>query len=326
MRCLSFALNLRGVSTEIEVFGDYLQYERRLAPLTTQAYLADVRQLFTYLADLHGPIALDAVGPSHLRSFLLHLSGQGVANVTLSRKLTSLRTFFAFGVEHLGWSNDPTALLSSPKKPHHLPPAVDEVHLGEWLKSDAFGDDYGGQRDLTVVLTLYLLGLRRAELLSMTLADISSGADKLRITGKRGKTRLLPVPQVLRTQWDHYLSLREASFGESLPEVCTDPNASAFLTDKGRPLYAKAVYNLVRKHLESAGWVEGRSPHLLRHAFASHLMDGGADLRSVQELMGHASLASTQVYLHASAKRLLEVYAKAHPRASGDSSHKQNNS
>ncbi len=306
------------MSTEIEVFGDYLRYERRLAPLSTQAYLTDVRQLSTYLEDFYGPIALAAIGPSHLRSYLLHLSGLGVANVTLSRKLTSLRSFFAFGVEHLGWPNDPTALLSSPKKPHHLPPAVDEVQLGAWLKSDAFGEDFSGQRDLTAVMTLYLLGLRRAELLSMTLADISSGADKLRITGKRGKTRVLPVPQVLRTQWDHYLGLRVASFGDSLPASVSDQNSSAFLTDKGKPLYAKAVYNLVRKHLESAGWVEGRSPHLLRHAFASHLMDGGADLRSVQELMGHASLASTQVYLHASAKRLLEVYAKAHPRANGE--------
>ncbi len=185
------------------------------------------------------------------------------------------------------------------------------------------GMTYSGQRDLTVVMTLYLLGLRRAELLAITLADLSPGVDRLRITGKRGKTRVLPVPSVLRTQWDHYLHLRNARFGESphLPEqepALNDPSASAFLTDRGKPLYAKAVYNLVRKHLESAGWVEGRSPHLLRHAFASHLMDGGADLRSVQELMGHASLASTQVYLHASAKRLLEVYARAHPRASGD--------
>ena len=306
------------MENDLQVFRDFLHYERRLAPLTTQAYVADVRQALASLAEqIGGPIALDAVGPSALRTHLLELSAAGVANVTLARKLTALRTFFAFAVEHLGLPTDPTALLQAPKKPHRLPPAVDAGKLTDWLKSDAFGEDFAGQRDLTVVMTLYLMGLRRAELLSLTVQDVAGGVTKVRIFGKRRKTRLVPVVPALRRQWDHYLDLRGTSFGESLPGGAPVPDA-LFLTNKGKALYPKAVYNLVRKHLEPEGWVEGRSPHLLRHAFASHLMDGGADLRSVQELMGHASLSSTQVYLHASAKRLIEVYRGAHPKARRD--------
>ena len=306
------------MTEDVQVYRDYLHYERRLAPLTTQAYVADVRQALAFLSlGLDGPIALAAVGPPDLRGYLLELSAAGVANVTLSRKLTALRTFFAFAVEHLGLAADPSALLQAPKKPHRLPPAVDAEKLGRWLRSDAFADDFPGQRDLTVVMTLYLMGLRRAELLSLTVHDVAGSVTKVRITGKRSKTRLVPVVPALRRQWDHYLELRTVSFGASLPGDAPVSDA-LFLTNKGKPLYAKAVYNLVRKHLEGEGWVEGRSPHLLRHAFASHLMDGGADLRSVQELMGHASLSSTQVYLHASAKRLIEVYQGAHPKARRD--------
>ena len=299
---------------DVRVFRDFLHYERRLAPLTTQAYVADVTQFLDAVEADYGPIAPAAIGPSHLRTYLLACSASGAANVTIARKLTSLRTFFAFAVEHLGVASDPTALLQAPKKSHRLPPAVDAERLGAWLRSGSFAMDFAGQRDLTVVMTLYLLGLRRAELLSLRVEDVADGVTQVRVTGKRSKTRLVPVAPALRQQWDHYLAMRAERFGDSLPDGSPLPS-SLFLTERGRPLYPKAVYNLVRKYLEGADWVEGRSPHLLRHAFASHLMDGGADLRSVQELMGHASLSSTQVYLHASAKRLIEVYQGAHPKA-----------
>ena len=304
------------MNEDVRVFRDFLHYERRLAPLTTQAYVVDVTQFLGAVAASDGPVALEAIGPSHLRAFLLERSAAGAANVTLARKLTALRTFFAFAVEHLGLPADPTVLLQAPKKAHRLPPAVDADRVSDWLTSEAFGPDFPGQRDLTVVMTLYLLGLRRAELLSLRVGDVAGGVTKVRVTGKRSKTRLLPVAPALRRQWDHYLRLRAERFGDSPPTSPPVPDA-LFLTDRGRALYPKAVYILVRSHLEGAEWVEGRSPHLLRHAFASHLMDGGADLRSVQELLGHASLSSTQVYLHASAKRLLEVYRGAHPKARG---------
>lgn len=299
------------------MFRDFLHYERRLAPLTTRAYVADVRQFLDAVAATDGPVALAAIGPSHVRAYLAERSGAGAANVTLARKLTALRTFFGFAVEHLGSPTDPTALLQAPKKPHRLPPAVDGDRVVDWLQSSAFGPGFPGQRDLAIVMTLYLLGLRRAELLSLRVGDVADGQTEVRITGKRSKTRLLPVVPALRRQWDHYLGLRAERFGDSPPDGEAAVPEALFLTDRGRPMYPKAVYGLVRKHLEGADWVEGRSPHLLRHAFASHLMDGGADLRSVQELMGHASLSSTQVYLHASAKRLLEVYRGAHPKARG---------
>lgn len=293
---------------DLQVFEDYLRYERRLAKLTIEAYLSDLRQLAHILSTDNGLTAFDAVRPSHLRNFLVSLSTAGVGNASLSRKLTAIRSFFAFADQHLGFVSDPSLLLKSPKKAKRLPPAVAKAPLATHLQSEAFTDDFSGQRDLTILLMLYGLGLRRAELLSLQTTDVAAGIDTLRVKGKRSKTRLIPILPPIRTQLDHYLWLREEGFGES-------STMALFLTGKGQPFYAKAVYNLCRKHLESASWADGRSPHLLRHAFASHLMEGGADLRAVQELMGHDSLASTQVYLHASAARLIEVYRAAHPKA-----------
>ena len=344
---------------DLQVFADFLRYERRVAAPTTAAYLTDIQQFGSFCEHDYGLTELASVRPLHVRAHLSALSGAGLANVSLARKLTALKAFFGFCVEHLGLASDPTALVRSPKRPRRLPPAVQAEPLAELLRGDAFGADYEGQRDLTILMCLYCLGLRRAELLSLTVADVAEGRDRLRVTGKRNKTRLLPLPPALRGQLDHYLALRASTFGpatgliegqansddddptaasraavstgfgesrtvqhgmtpvEHTPSIEPLPDA-LFLTVRGRALYAKAVYNLCRRYLGQAAWVDGASPHVLRHAFASHLMDGGADLRAVQELMGHASLASTQVYLHASAQRLIDVYRRAHPRAKGE--------
>ena len=258
------------------------------------------------------------MGPSHLRGYLVALAGAGATNATLARKLSALRGWFRYLLRRHGLPSDPSASLRTPKLPTRLPPAVDAGGIGSLLRGGDFGADFPGQRDLTVLMTLYGLGLRRAELLGLAVDDVVSfgvggsavAKTRIRVTGKRAKVRVLPVPEALGAQLAHYAELRSGAFAESGTDAL-------FLTDRGRPLYPRAVYALVRRHLERASWADGRSPHVLRHAFATHLMDGGADLRSVQELLGHASLASTQVYLHASPRRLLEVYRRAHPRAGG---------
>ena len=302
----------------LNAFTDFLTYERRLAALTVDAYTADIQQLHTYLSENFGLTALEAVRPNHLRAFLMVLATQGATNASLARKLTSIRGYFKFAHQHLNISTNPAALLKSPQIAKRLPPTVAKQGVLELLKSEEFSADFAGQRDLTVLMMLYALGLRRAELLSLKVSDVvnahpSRSASnnikaELRVTGKRSRTRLLPMPVTLAEQLIHYLQLREETFKGSIED-------SLFLTNSGKPFYDKAVYNLCRRHLESASWSDGRSPHTLRHAFATHLMDGGADLRAVQELLGHSSLASTQVYLNASAQRLIEVYKGAHPKA-----------
>ncbi len=292
----------------LALFRDHLVYERRLAEHTVIAYTADLNQLSSFLQEDYGLTAFDAVRPSHLRSYLVSLASDGAVNSTLARKLAAIRGFFAFAKTHGFLNTNPSAVLRSPKLPKRLPPAVSAPKLGQLLRDDQFSDDFEGQRDLTVLLLLYSLGLRRAELLSLNVVDFTRGAKELRVLGKRSKTRVLPIPAHVQSQVEHYLSKREEEFP-------TIESESLILTNRGKAFYPKAVYNLCRKHLERAAWADGRSPHLLRHAFATHLMDGGADLRAVQELLGHSSLASTQVYLHASPKRLIEVYQKAHPKA-----------
>ncbi|MFK8055899.1 MAG: tyrosine-type recombinase/integrase [Saprospiraceae bacterium] len=297
----------------LAVYRDHLVYERRLSDHTVTAYTADLDQLSSLLREDYGLTAFDAVRPSHLRSYLISLASDGAVNSTLARKLAAIRGFFAFAKTHGFISTNPSAVLRSPKLPQRLPPAVSAPKLGQLLQQECFADDFGGQRDLTVLILLYSLGLRRAELLSLRIGDFTKGAKELRVLGKRSKTRLLPIPDHVHSQVEHYLTKRADAFPD-------DDQEELFLTNRGKPFYPKAVYNLCRKHLERAAWADGRSPHLLRHAFATHLMDGGADLRAVQELLGHSSLASTQVYLHASPKRLIEVYQKAHPKAGSSSS------
>lgn len=299
-------------------FRDFLSFERRLAILTVEAYTADVQQLSSYLHTQFGLTTPDVVRPNHLRSYLMHLATGGSTNASLARKLTSIRSFFRFAKQHLNLKTDPSALLKSPQIAKRLPPTVGQEGILGLLKSSDFSNDFPGQRDLTILMTLYSLGLRRAELLSLAIYDvvnthpgksaISTIRSEIRVTGKRSRTRVLPVPAPVAAQLNHYIELRSEKFKDT-------EEKSLFLTNNGKPLYDKAVYNLCRRHLESASWSDGRSPHTLRHAFATHLMDGGADLRAVQELLGHSSLASTQVYLNASAKRLIEVYKGAHPKA-----------
>ena len=301
----------------IAAYRDYLTYERRAAQPTIRAYATDLADFAAFIDSDYGLTAPRAVRPSHIRGYLLALSGGRAANATLARKLSAVRGLYRYLLARHGLELDPTARVRSPKLPQRLPPAVDRAELGALLRGDGFDGSFADQRDLTVLMTLYGLGLRRAELLSLGVGDVVGARGdglaakaEIRVTGKRSKTRLLPVPPQLMAQLVHYVELRDAAF----EEVDTD---ALFLTDRGRPLYPKAVYTLVRRQLERASWADGRSPHVLRHAFATHLMDAGADLRSVQELLGHASLASTQVYLHASPQRLLDVYRRAHPRAGG---------
>ncbi len=295
----------------IESYRDFLTYERRLAPLSVTAYTGDLSQFRCFLSHQYGLSAPAAVRPLHLRAYLMHLATEGANNATLARKLATLRGFFQFAQVHLGCPSDPAALLQSPKIASRLPPAVASDKLTALLRTGAFAEDYAGQLELTVLMTLYCLGLRRAELLSLQLEDVRKGGliqEQVRITGKRAKTRIVPVASALQSQLAHYCELREETFPD-----CS--SRALFLTSRGLPLYPKAVYNICRKHLGTASWSDASSPHTLRHAFATHLVDGGADLRSVQELLGHSSLASTQVYLHASAQRIIDVYRRAHPKA-----------
>lgn len=317
----------------LNAYTDFIRYEQRLAPATVAAYVSDLRQLTDFLQDDYGLTAPDAVRPSHLRAYLARRAATDAgAASTLARKLVAMRGLFGFLHSHLGLATDPSKLLKAPARQHRLPPHLDADKFIAQLRDSAFAETFSGQRDLTVLLSLYCLGLRRAELLSLRVSDVvtlqptADGPDEtglavyslggsglsaksqVRVLGKRSKTRLIPVPPVLQAQFEHYVGLRRDEF-------CGSETDLLFLTDKGKPLYPKAVYNLCRRTLEHAAHASGRSPHALRHAFATHLMDGGADLRAVQELLGHSSLASTQVYLHASAQRLIKVYQGAHPRA-----------
>lgn len=300
----------------LSVFKDFLIYERRLSPLSVRAYCSDASQLLEFLEKEHGLTGLKSVRPWHLRSFLSFQSQSGVNNATLARKLTSIKNYFGFANQHLNLGSDPSSRLRTPKVLRSLPVSTSAKELKGLLGSNQFKETFEDQRDLTVLICLYALGLRRAELVSLSVNDVffnpadkhPSVVEEVRVVGKGNKMRLVPVLPIVSKQLLVYMDYRKMCFEDCVKQ-------ELILTNNGKPIYDKAIYNICKKHLSKVGWSSGKSPHALRHAFATHLMDGGADLRSVQELLGHSSLASTQVYLNASTKRLIEVYQKAHPKA-----------
>jgi integrase/recombinase XerC len=203
-------------------------------------------------------------------------------------------------------TTDPLAGLKLPKKPKQLPVFVAEEALDRLLDDFKFGDNFSGIRDRTIIEFLYLTGMRRSELISLRDGDVDLSSGQVRVTGKRNKQRVIPLAASFLKSLEIYLQARSKTSHEG---------DWFFVTDKGNKLYDKGVYNTVRRYLSMVTTVEKKSPHVLRHTFATHMLNHGADLNSIKELLGHASLSATQVYTHNTFEQLKKVYKQAHPRA-----------
>jgi integrase/recombinase XerC len=291
---------------EHRAFKDYLTFEKRFSPHTIQAYYSDTDQFLAYAQNFYGLTSLQEVGPLHIRSWMVELLDKGLSPRAINRKLSCMKTFFRFLLQR-GWvERNPMQKIVAPKTGKALPAFVREEHLARLLDETPFGGDFSGARDRLILELLYLAGLRRAELISLRPDAFDFHRMQLRVKGKGGKERIIPILPELAKRVKAFLPLREAAF-ESAP-------AALLLTDKGAALYPKYVYNTVRKYLGQVTTLEKRSPHVLRHSFATHLSNEGADINAIKELLGHSSLAATQVYTHNAIGKLQEVYRKAHPK------------
>lgn len=290
------------------LFLQYLAYERRFSTHTVQAYQTDLEQFASFLDETYGIRNDEQVGHPHIRSWVVHLLQAGRTPRTINRKLSCLQSYFRFLQKRGHLDRNPMLKVLAPKTGKRLPVYVREDAMDRLLRPEWFADDFSGLRDRLALELLYGAGLRRAELIGLRAGDLDLRAMRLRVLGKGNKERLLPLLPALRPLVEAYLAARDGEFGEGgVPEL--------LLTGKGRPLYPKFVYNLVRKYLGQVTSLEKRSPHVLRHSFATHLAEHGADLNAIKELLGHASLAATQVYTHNSVERLKAVYERAHPKA-----------
>ena len=297
-------------------FLEHLRVERDLSPHSLRAYAGDVRELFRHLAPpgrdpLGEPFRPDALDRAGLRRFLARLKGRGLAQTSIQRRLMGLRAFWRWLRQAGLVAADPTRQVRSPPRPRRLPRVLREEEVGR-LVGAPDDQDQAPLRDRALLETLYGAGLRIAELAGLDLGDLIAGEHAcLRVRGKGRKERLAPVGRAAWEALHVYLRLERPD----LARRGGAPTEAVFLNRRGGRLGVRGVRRRVDRHARRIGLPAWVTPHVLRHSFATHLLERGAELRAIQELLGHASLSTTQRYTHVDTRHILEVYKKAHPRA-----------
>lgn len=292
----------------MELFFNYLRYEKHYSAHTLLAYQNDLGQFAAHLKAQFGHEDLNQADHTLIRSWVVALVQQGLDPRTVHRKLASLRSYYKFELKHGRMPHNPAALVVAPKTKKRLPAFIPEESLTQLLDSLEFSDDFEGWRDKLILEFLYGTGVRVSELAGLRHADLSAAEQIVRVTGKGNKERMVPVNTSLLRCIALYTAAKEAEFPE---------NKSPYLivTNKQEPVYPKLIYRTVTKYMRQITSSKHTNPHVLRHSFATHLLNKGADLNAIKELLGHTSLAATQVYTHNSIEKLKEVFEKAHPKA-----------
>jgi integrase/recombinase XerC len=291
-----------------ESFLQYLQIEKRYSPHTIRSYQNDLDQFHTYLSDNNMPSHPGEITSHHIRAWIVSLMDSGVKPVTVHRKISCLRVFFRYQRKEGVIKGDPLEKIVLPKRKKSLPSFVSEKSLDNLLDGDDFDDDFAGIKNRTIIEMLYLTGIRRAELIGLRIADVDLQGAQLKVTGKRNKQRIIPLTKEFTRRLDEYLKVRNENNSGAGTEWF-------FITEKGNKLYDKYVYNVVRGYLSLVTTIEKKGPHVLRHTFATHMLNHGADLNVIKEFLGHANLSATQVYTHNTFEKLKKIYKQAHPRA-----------
>lgn len=293
----------------IKEFKDYLIYEKRFSVHTVEAYLKDIAQFSDYLTDL-GVEHLFFVQTAHVRLWVVSLVEQGIKSSSVHRKLSSLNTFYRFSQKKGKLSANPAKGVQLPKIPQRLPKYIEQksIHkLFDHLQTNE--EDFASYRDRVIFELFYATGVRRQELITLKWGDVDFSLQQIKIFGKGGKERFVPVStdliQLLRT----YFKISQNTFDTFRPD------GFVILSNKGGNAYPEMVYRIVNQKLRVIEVKTQKSPHVLRHSFATHLSNEGAPLNDIKELLGHASLASTQVYTHNSIEQLKEIFKRSHPKA-----------
>lgn len=298
------------MQTAIDRFLQYLTVERNSSPLTIKSYREDLESLSAWLGERYPTAPLPGdVTTLDLRGYLTALHERQYAKTTIARRLASMRSFFRFG-QREGWSDaNPAKPLRNPRKSRSLPHFLSTEELDRLLSAPP-ADKPMGLRDRAMLEVLYSAGLRVSELVGLNDGDLDLPQGILRVRGKGKRERLAPIGSFAATAVRQWFRVRRVS-----PKEPSGLEKPVFVNKSGRRLTTRSVGRLLEKHLATAGLDRRTTPHTLRHSFATHLLDRGADIRSVQELLGHKSLVTTQIYTHLSTANLRAVYEKAHPRA-----------
>lgn len=291
----------------IEQFIAYLKFEKRYSPNTVLAYQKDLNQFGDFLLEQFELKQIETATHIHIRSWLAQMKQEGIESRTINRKISTLKSFYKY-LHRLGQiKQSPTAKIISPKTKKRLPVFVKETEIQDLLKQSEFGEDVKGQTNWLILEILYQTGMRKSELINLKLNRVDLKQRQLQVLGKGNKERIIPISHELTESIKSYLPLRL--------EVKDLQSDNLLVLPSGKALYPKYVYNVVTKYLGQFTTLSKRSPHILRHTFATHLLNNGAELNAVKELLGHASLAATQVYTHNSIEKLKNIHKKAHPKS-----------
>jgi integrase/recombinase XerC len=291
----------------IKDFLNYLRLERNYSERTIVAYEADLREFEEYFKKTDAELDFRSVHSDNVRNWMVSLMDEGRSETSVNRKLSSLRSFYRFLLRRKEITVNPMLKVVGPKKKKPLPSFVREKDMDRLLDECSFGEGFEGYRDRTILEMFYATGMRLLELIGLNDADVDFSAKLIKVTGKRNKQRLIPFGNELAEDLHLYIKVRN--------EVMPQGAEAFFVLKDGKRMYPMAVYRIVKRNLSRVVSLKKRSPHVLRHTFATAMLNDSAELRSVKELLGHESLATTEIYTHATFEELKKVYEQAHPRA-----------
>jgi integrase/recombinase XerC len=291
-----------------ERFLQYIKFEKRYSPHTVTSYENDLSQFESYLINEYNIKEIIETDYLQIRSWLVNLMEKGITARSVNRKITTLKTFFKFCVKEGVLKENPMLKILSPKISKRLPVYVEKEKMDLLFDKVDFGEGFIAARNRLIVETFYMTGMRLSELVNLLDADIDVSQNNIKVLGKRNKERLIPFSNSLRKNISEYRKLRsELSVGYDVKYF--------FITEKGKKVYQKLVYRLINYYLSVVTTLDKKSPHILRHTFATHMLNNGADLNAIKELLGHANLSATQVYTHNTIEKLKKVYKQSHPKA-----------
>ena len=289
-----------------ESFVNYLKFEKRCSSHTVVAYKNDLDQFVQFCIEVVGEFNVKKTDSKLVRSWIVHLMENKLSARSVNRKITTVKSFFKYLMKELIVEKNPATYLSLPKIRKKLPNFVEENNLHHLLDDGFFNVDFKGIRDKLIITLLYGTGIRLAELLLLKDSDIDTKMCLIKVLGKRKKERIIPYPTSINSLLEAYFNIRNTEIGFSTERL--------LVTENGKPVYEKLIYRVVNSNLAKVTLLEKKSPHVLRHTYATHLLNKGADLNAVKELLGHVNLAATQIYTHTSFERLHDIYKQAHPR------------
>ena len=293
----------------MEAFLNYLQYEKRVSPHTVKAYRTDLEQFAAYLQKEFGENDIRKVDSADVRAWMMQLMEEGDSARSVNRKVSALRAYFRYHVRMGDVEANPMEAISAPKIAKRLPQFVSQNEMDTLFRAELFEDTFEGWRDRLIIELFYVTGMRLSELVNLKRSDIDLYDGSLKVMGKRSKERIIPFSPRVKGVIVRYLEIFDEKYAGN------SKNSFIFVAPNGNKIYPKAVYRIVRKYLDMVTTIDKRSPHVLRHTFATQMLNHGADINAIKEILGHASLAATQVYTHNTVEKLKNIYNQAHPRA-----------